>query len=618
MKVSKYIAADTNILIEYIYDDTNLISEPYNILINTKTNDKSFLSTDTSASLNVASNQLVQLDSVMNIYGKLDTTNYSFLQLNNYASGFPIAYDTINVHLPINYTFGQYIGMYLRVYAFDTKNVKKYDLCNFYWDITDVNTKNLIEYVNPPLFFKEKLWGKELQITVPSLYVISNQMTAGYTTENSINSILTSGAGLNQQSPIFIEFSFVNTKKTINNITTYYLASPIKISIPQIPDYQTLGCTIQHSNNGDYFEIFGTFNGTIAGFNDFIKNAVYLGNRYYVQYIVTTYEQNIRGKTSVITVTDNFNEPYEFRPIIKSSSTTAVIDVQMMLIDSVDNTQILRQASYGLLNDEVCKYSSNLTKINISNAIKPVIYNLKTQNMFNTNYVSNSAYNNPNVSSNNTTIQTVNVPYAVLVESYNVIIKSDNAIANHSTFFGDGKLLIMIKPFDNVLKFTIAIDTTPQNNIPTPIYMDLTKMGEINLVFKNTQLTSTFPLFPNNNSIDLKNGTVVFSISANKISDIRNIFNSGTNVFYITATSQNITSSIYSGLYNMYDSATNISHLNTIATQQSLNNTNAAANITPLTNGISTSKIVLQNVGGNNINNQVAIPNNTNIINKNI
>ena len=618
MKVSKYIAADTNILIEYIYDDTNLISEPYNILINTKTNDKSFLSTDTSASLNVASNQLVQLDSVMNIYGKLDTTNYSFLQLNNYASGFPIAYDTINVHLPINYTFGQYIGMYLRVYAFDTKNVKKYDLCNFYWDITDVNTKNLIEYVNPPLFFKEKLWGKELQITVPSLYVISNQMTAGYTTENSINSILTSGAGLNQQSPIFIEFSFVNTKKTINNITTYYLASPIKISIPQIPDYQTLGCTIQHSNNGDYFEIFGTFNGTIAGFNDFIKNAVYLGNRYYVQYIVTTYEQNIRGKTSVITVTDNFNEPYEFRPIIKSSSTTAVIDVQMMLIDSVDNTQILRQASYGLLNDEVCKYSSNLTKINISNAIKPVIYNLKTQNMFNTNYVSNSAYNNPNVSSNNTTIQTVNVPYAVLVESYNVIIKSDNAIANHSTFFGDGKLLIMIKPFDNVLKFTIAIDTTPQNNIPTPIYMDLTKMGEINLVFKNTQLTSTFPLFPNNNSIDLKNGTVVFSISANKISDIRNIFNSGTNVFYITATSQNITSSIYSGLYNMYDSATNISHLNTIATQQSLNNTNAAANITPLTNGISTSKIVLQNVGGNNINNQIAIPNNTNIINKNI
>ena len=618
MKVSKYIAADTNILIEYIYDDTNLISEPYNILINTKTNDKSFLSTDTSASLNVASNQLVQLDSVMNIYGKLDTTNYSFLQLNNYASGFPIAYDTINVHLPINYTFGQYIGMYLRVYAFDTKNVKKYDLCNFYWDITDVNTKNLIEYVNPPLFFKEKLWGKELQITVPSLYVISNQMTAGYPTENSINSILTSGAGLNQQSPIFIEFSFVNTKKTINNITTYYLASPIKISIPQIPDYQTLGCTIQHSNNGDYFEIFGTFNGTIAGFNDFIKNAVYLGNRYYVQYIVTTYEQNIRGKTSVITVTDNFNEPYEFRPIIKSSSTTAVIDVQMMLIDSVDNTQILRQASYGLLNDEVCKYSSNLTKINISNAIKPVIYNLKTQNMFNTNYVSNSAYNNPNVSSNNTTIQTVNVPYAVLVESYNVIIKSDNAIANHGTFFGDGKLLIMIKPFDNVLKFTIAIDTTPQNNIPTPIYMDLTKMGEINLVFKNTQLTSTFPLFPNNNSIDLKNGTVVFSISANKISDIRNIFNSGTNVFYITATSQNITSSIYSGLYNMYDSATNISHLNTIATQQSLNNTNAAANITPLTNGISTSKIVLQNVGGNNINNQVAIPNNTNIINKNI
>jgi hypothetical protein len=38
MKVSKYFNIDPNILIEYIYDDSNLIGEPYNILYNTKNN----------------------------------------------------------------------------------------------------------------------------------------------------------------------------------------------------------------------------------------------------------------------------------------------------------------------------------------------------------------------------------------------------------------------------------------------------------------------------------------------------------------------------------------------------------------------------------------------------
>ena len=37
---------------EYIYDDSNLISEPYEILVNIKDNGKSFISTSTSGSLN--------------------------------------------------------------------------------------------------------------------------------------------------------------------------------------------------------------------------------------------------------------------------------------------------------------------------------------------------------------------------------------------------------------------------------------------------------------------------------------------------------------------------------------------------------------------------------------
>ena len=333
MRVSKYIKPDVNILMEYIYDDSNLISEPYEILVNIKDNSKSFISTDSSITANTSANQLFQIDPVNRKYGKVDTTNYTFLQIKDYASGFPLRYDTIIIHLPINYSFGENIGMYLRAYSFDFNTQKTYDLTNFYFDISDTNTQDILQYTNPPILFQEKLWGKEIRILVPSLYEISNQRKLNITTSNSVNYNLTGGIGMSQLSPIFFEFSFITGKQTINSITTYNLANKIQLSLPQVPEFQTLGTMIQHSSNGDFFEIFGIYNGTIADFKTFMDNSVYIGNRYYVQYNITLYEQNIRGKSLTITVTDNFNETVEYRPIIKYSTTTAVINVDMYIID---------------------------------------------------------------------------------------------------------------------------------------------------------------------------------------------------------------------------------------------------------------------------------------------
>ena len=122
---------------------------------------------------------------------------------------------------------------------------------------------------------------------------------------------------------------------------------------------------VKHSTEGDFFEIYGTYNDNIAEFKKFIDDSVKMGHRYYVQYNVTTYEQNIRGKTTTVTVHDGFNETIEYRPIIKFSTTSAIIDVEMRLIDSVDDSYILRRASYGMLQDEVSKYSTSMLKINL-------------------------------------------------------------------------------------------------------------------------------------------------------------------------------------------------------------------------------------------------------------
>lgn len=350
MRVSKFIKANKDILLEYIYDDGNNIGDPYDILVNLKDNSFSYIAGQSSGTGNIPSNQLFKIDGVTNNYGLVDSTNYSFLQLKDYASGFPLRHDIIKIHLPINYTFGEYLGCYIKVYAFDYDNKITYDLSNFFFDATNVDQSYLLGYTAPPLLFQEKLWGKEIVINIPSTYAIANQRQNGYTKANSVNYNLTNGSGLSLNSPIFIDFHFITSKKTVNKVTTYYLTTKTPISLPQSPDFEKVGVMIQHSKNGDFFEVYGTFNGNIAEFNNFILNSVQLGNRYYVTYTITLYEQNIRGKTLTITVTDNFNETIEYRPIIKYSTTTAIIDVEMNLIDAVDESSTFRRASYGLIH----------------------------------------------------------------------------------------------------------------------------------------------------------------------------------------------------------------------------------------------------------------------------
>jgi hypothetical protein len=213
----------------------------------------------------------------------------------------------LKVHLPINWTFGEYLGFYLRVYAFDTTNQVRFDLSNFYFDMTDVSQSYLLNYSAPPLLFQEKLWGKNIQIEIPSLNQIALQLTNNLPTANSINANLTNGVGLNMFSPIFIDFQFIKAIQTVNAVTTYLVDAPVSTSIPQTPEFENLGLKIEHSPNGDFFEIYGTYNDTIAGFKKFIDDSVLIGSRYYVQYDITLYEQNIRGKTLTILLMKQLN-----------------------------------------------------------------------------------------------------------------------------------------------------------------------------------------------------------------------------------------------------------------------------------------------------------------------
>jgi hypothetical protein len=619
-KISKFVKVDKNILLEYIYDSENNISEAYDVLVNSKDKIQSYLATSTSGTNNTQNNSLFRLDNLTNKYGKINVSNYSFLQVRNYSTSIPIGHDTIRVHLPINWTFGEYLGFYIRVFAYDTINQQTYDLSNFYFDMTDTSQSYLLNYTSPPLLFQEKLWGKNLNIEIPALNAISSQRVDNRAKENSVNSNLTSGAGLSMTSPIFVDFHFINNIQTINGVSTYTLSPKVSTTVPQTPEFENLGLTVQHSVNGDFFEIYGTYNNTLGGFKQFIDDSYNSGHRYYVQYSITMYEQNTRGKTVTSIVTENFNESIEFRPIIKQSTTTAIIDVEMRLIDAVDDTYIIRKASYGMLQDEVSRYSLNLIKINLKNANKPKIYNIKNSidpslvglsnsmgsiklgnrrrlpiapvalgtpnaagilagtlltangspsnpnstaaNALSTGLVSNApsnvSSNAPSSSSSpNQTIETVNVPFPVLIEKFNIMSRSDNAVFNKDNYYSNGKILIDINPFDNIFKFSIATGTPD-----APKFFDLSGFLEIKLTIKNDKSEVSFPLFTQSGDINLTTGQVSFKVTQNKFQDIKKIYTSGINIFYIVGTSNTSTFVIYSGLFKIFDSASNVSELN--------------------------------------------------------
>ncbi len=591
-KVSKFVKLDKDVLLEYIYDEGNLLSESYQILVDSRDRRQSFISGQSSVTGNTTGNQLFKVDNITQKYGKVNPDYYSFLQVKNYAAGTPTRFDTLKFHLPINWTFGEYLGFYVRVYAFDTTNSRVFELSNFYFDMTDVSQQYLLNFTSPPLLFQEKLWGKNIQVSIPALSDVSGQKTNNVPRENSINANLTNGIGFNTTSPIFVDFHFVTNIQTINSVTTYLLTSKVTTTVPQTPEFERLGLVIQHSPNGDFFEIFGTYNNSIGGFAQFIDESYNIGHRYFVQYNITMYEQNIRGKTTTVTQNENFNETVEYRPIIKFSTTTAIIDVEMRLIDAVDDSYIIRRASYGMLQDEVSKYSLKLTKINLVNASKPKIYNIKsnidpslvglsnsmgritktaTQTKSVSGLLANGGAGNNGMNNNNgggVTVETVKVPYPVLVDRYNIIGKSENAVISSTTFYGLGKLQIMIYPFDNIIRFVLAAGDNTK-----PDYLNMTGYGEIKLVFKNDNNIYEFPLYTESGGIDLSIGQIAFKVGQSKFSNIKKLFETGINVFYITSLIQGITSVVYTGTYKIYDNLQNVASLNSEA--------GAAANANP-------------------------------------
>lgn len=551
MKISKFLKVDNDVLLEYIYSADNYLIEDYRIIIDTLSDTRSFsnneyTNTIDSITKNTSKNQLFLIDNQTKKWGivdpNTDTNKYLFLQYKNFSGNVPALYDKIKLHFPVNYTFKDKLGFLLNVKLYNNNQTELFALSNYYFDKTDPNRLD-IDLSSPPFMFNEKLWGKYIELQIPSPYSLINDVTinqgiriprGGTIHKNIVDEDINV---FSDQTPIFIDFQFLTKKTNISNQISYLTTQPFSVTLPYTPEYQNLGVQLNKSSEGDYFQIYGTFNDTISEFSSFIDKGNSTGKRYYVIFEISTFEKNIKTGSITISQFENFDIPVEFRPIIKYSTTTAVIDVQMKLINSVDDSTITRTTTYAMLQDEVAKYSRNLTKINVKDTYKPKVYNAKPDLL------------NITMSNNINGNQITKVPYAIVYERVNISVKNISERVNDTNYYGQGQQQVLLYNSDNIYVFSIIAGTDKNGTIP----YQLPTEGKIYMRFKSTDTLIEFPLYYDSNQVNLNAGIVAFNVTETNYDTLKKMYNNGFDQFYIIIkTDVGINTILYSGRFLPY------------------------------------------------------------------
>jgi hypothetical protein len=543
-KISKFIKINDKTLMEWVFDNEQYVSENYKVVTNLNENKKrNFLST---TNINNKEHSLFKLDSVLKKYAVINTSKYNFLQEQDYSSS-PVQYDTVRLYFPTtyNFLFEGYVGLYLKMFSYGYYNKEIYELSNIFFDST-LTTSSGLTNLAIPFMYDEQQWGKYYEFKIPSVDYLSNQRnissTGNTVWENSINDNLTLGEGLSQTSPIFVDFSYLNSKETVLGSTYYYASESYRTSFPKSPEYNTLAVNITESTEGDFFEIYGMYAGSRENLDNFIREMENKGRSIRIEYDIYLYEENLQTNLQTVSVTNDYTKKIYYRPILTISNTTAAIKVIMRVIDLVDMSTISRTSTIGL-NNNIQKYGKKLLSLNVQNLNKLKIYNAKPDEI-----VLGKDYFSGNVT---TEIIKVNSPQ--LIEVGKIIINSPTSTTDYK---GTGLLNLIITPFDNIIQFRIA--QIPTNSTTSFEQYDLSGIlnnSEIVLIFKS-DTESVEKYIYNEADNDYQHGIINFKIVENDLSVLKKIYDKGYINFYLTILSNKVKTLLYSGTFTFYEDIT--------------------------------------------------------------
>lgn len=585
---SKYIQLTPQILVEYIYTDTilpevietNIGGARIMLLDDSYTGTKFLFNEDNPNTItgNYRTRSAVPVNSDRTKYAYLtdnsalnyldydiNLPNVSTLQAQlNTAPNVPmqqVQYDTIRVHLISGFSFSDADDGFVFEVKFKDKAYNRHNLVSIAYLRTDS-----YETLNPkPFIVGEKLYSKYIELKVPALSWMTNEYVTSPGNPNILANQITNNIGLFYQNTVDISVRSINNIDLINGQRFFTMANESTASLNMTDEYSLLSAVIIESEIGDFFELFGEYNSII--YEDFITNLEAQPNTEIIAiHEVRVFEQIginfIQTSEHSFVQTENFGQPYLFRPIIVNShvATSYRIDYTLRIYNKFDNTQIIRLSNFSSF--DVKKYGRRIRKINLGTLpVLSKVYNTVSNskpiiNLQNISIDSSGAKiitktefvvsfrERLKVSSSISSVQTkpaINQSGDIVPTSQSsgnplgLLPLEIKSITPTDKIWPQNQAPLSISVFDNFTMFVLYDNSIQEaTGAKHPQFLDLTNMGNLYLTFTDNDTGNEIRIQNYTNIKDLNpvQGEAIFKISkqdAKKILKIKN------NDFYLSS-----------------------------------------------------------------------------------
>lgn len=460
--------------------------------------------TDNEGTLALLGNDLDYLDSAEWV-----GTNSSSLGVVPVGDVQAVWYDTIRLHFRTGYSFN---GRGYEGFNFKVKVKRQSGEYGYFTSLVYLNSSNY-EIQNPkPFTLADSSFSKYIEVKVPALVHMSDPAK---NEEFATTFFGTGSDALINSSNYEINFGLIGAVKTVDGYDYIEIADEKSLTLAQEDEFVDIAINLQESNDGDYFEFYGTKDGSTAGFENYINGLLQTtGDDITVFYDVEVSEQlglnYISTYSTSFSQVTNFDQPLIYRPVILNSAVSSnfLLTVGMRIYNETDNTQIVKYAS--LVYNKPKKYGRRMSKINLNGNYTPtVIYNKLANTQVNREL-------NQFVNSSKPIIgETKYVPvaldtYGILAGSTNVTLQGTEIEAtNEIKYKAEGKTEITLsKVSDTFIKFSIV---KPKGDTMESI--SLVNAEDIILIIKSGNIEQQIYHNPNFPDIDLGNGEVLFKVT---------------------------------------------------------------------------------------------------------
>ena len=420
-------------------------------------------------------------------------------------------YDTIRLHLRTGYSFS---GRGYEGFLFQTKVKRNSGVYNYFNSTVYLNSSSF-EFQNPtPFILGETSYSKYIEIKVPSLVhsfdaTLNKDFTETFFgAQNTSDSISTS-------SNYEVELGMISKVETIGGYDYINIVESNNLTISREDEFVDIVANIEEANDGDYFKIYGTKDGSQDDFETYINTRIQTSSDDIVVFHDIEVSEQLglnytRTYNTSFVQTSQFDQALLFRPVILNAgiSSNFLIRHNLRIYNETDNTQIIKSAA--LIHNRPKKYGKYMTKLNINANLNPtVVYNTLPNTSVNRelNQFVNSI--RPSVGETKYVPTPINV-YGALTAATNVTIDDTESTSTEElNYVENGELEVTLSQVsDNNIKFSVAKkygdDLRAINFVGADELILIIKSGDIQ------QSISYDPSFPD---VDMANGEVFFKVA---------------------------------------------------------------------------------------------------------